>query len=117
VHRGIAWLREAAAIRDRVRQTLRFLARRLPNEHGFSYYFIDIETGERVWNCELSSIDTSLLLCGVLTARQHFNEPRFRISRPQSTSAWIDRGCSMAAKHSPWVTAVSCARVGNIIAS
>src|SRR6266852_1845746 len=65
---------KAAAIRDRVRQTLRFLKGRLPNEHGFFYHFIDIETGERVWNCELSSIDTSLLLCGVLTARQHFND-------------------------------------------
>jgi len=65
---------KAAAIRDRVRQTLRFLKVRLPNEHGFFYHFIDIETGERVWNCELSSIDTSLLLCGVLTVRQHFND-------------------------------------------
>jgi hypothetical protein len=33
-----------------------------------------IACGRRVWNCELSSIDTSLLLCGVLTARQHFND-------------------------------------------
>jgi hypothetical protein len=67
-----------AAIRDRVRQTLRFLKGRLPNERGFFYHFIDIETGERVWNCELSSIDTSLLLCGVLTARQHFNDPEIQ---------------------------------------
>src|SRR5882762_1793716 len=65
---------KAAAIRERVRQTLRFLARRLANEHGFFYHFIDVETGERVWNRELSSIDTSLLLCGVLTVRQHFND-------------------------------------------
>ena len=65
---------KAAAIRDRVRQTLRFLKDRLPNEHGFFYHFIDFEIGERMWNCELSSIDTSLLLCGVLTARQHFND-------------------------------------------
>src|ERR1700732_4255721 len=43
---------KAAAIRDRVRQTLRFLKGRLPNERGFFYHFIDIETGERVWNCE-----------------------------------------------------------------
>jgi hypothetical protein len=60
--------------RERVRQTLRFLKEKLPNEHGFFYHFIDIVTGERAWNCELSSIDTSLLLCGVLTARQHFND-------------------------------------------
>jgi hypothetical protein len=63
-----------AAIRERVRQTLRFLKRQLPHEHGFFYHFIDMETGARVWNCELSSIDTSLLLCGVLTVRQHFKD-------------------------------------------
>src|ERR1035441_11038884 len=37
-----------------------------------SNHFIDMNTGERQWKCEISSIDTSLLLCGVLTARQHF---------------------------------------------
>ncbi len=63
-----------AAIRERVRQTLRFLERQLPHERGFFYHFIDMETGERAWNCELSSIDTSLLLCGVLSVRQHFND-------------------------------------------
>ncbi|MGB6629717.1 MAG: glucoamylase family protein, partial [Terriglobales bacterium] len=65
---------KAAAIRDRVRQTLRFLKGQLRNEHGFFYHFIDMDSGERMWNCELSSIDSSLLLCGVLTARQHFND-------------------------------------------
>lgn len=63
-----------AAIRERVRQTLRFLKQQLPHAHGFFYHFIDMETGERLFNCELSSIDTSLLLCGVLTSRQHFND-------------------------------------------
>jgi hypothetical protein len=63
-----------AAIRERVRQTLRFLKRQLPNAHGFFYHFIDMQTGERAWNCELSSIDTSILLCGVLTAGQHFHD-------------------------------------------
>jgi hypothetical protein len=29
-------------------------------------------TGQRVWNSEISSIDTALLLAGVLTARQYF---------------------------------------------
>ena len=65
---------KAPAIRDRVRQTLRFVRQHLPQEHGFFYHFIDLQTGERIWNCELSSIDTSLLLCGVLTARAHFND-------------------------------------------
>src|SRR5260370_41842831 len=35
---------DGAAVRYRVRQTLRFLKRRLPNEHGFFYHFIDMET-------------------------------------------------------------------------
>lgn len=65
---------KSAEISDRVRQTLRFLKQKLPHEHGFFYHFVDFETGERAWNCELSSIDTSLLLCGVLTARQHFKD-------------------------------------------
>lgn len=33
-----------------------------------------MKTGERVWNCELSSIDTAILISGVLTVRQYFNE-------------------------------------------
>jgi hypothetical protein len=56
----------------RVLATLRFLHDRMPHERGFFYHFVDIRTGRRVWDCELSSIDTALLMCGVLTARQHF---------------------------------------------
>lgn len=40
---------------------------------GFYYHFLDMETGKRAWYCELSSIDTGLLLAGVLTAAQYFN--------------------------------------------
>lgn len=60
------------AIRDRVAATLRFVADRLPHEHGFYYHFVDMTTGERLWKCELSTIDTTLLLCGVLTCRQYW---------------------------------------------
>jgi hypothetical protein len=56
----------------RVLATLRFLHDRTPHERGFFYHFLDRRTGARAWNCELSSIDTALLMCGVLTARQHF---------------------------------------------
>jgi hypothetical protein len=62
------------AIHERVRLTLRFLKERLPHEHGFFYHFVDYETGDRLRKCELSSSDSSLLLCGVLTARQHFQD-------------------------------------------
>jgi len=59
-------------IAERARRTLDFLWRTLPHEHGFFYHFIDVNSGERQWKCEISSIDTSLLLCGVLTAREYF---------------------------------------------
>ena len=61
-------------IKERVRVTLRFLWHDLPQVHGFFYHFIDMNTGERWEQVELSSIDTSLLLCGVLTARQYFQD-------------------------------------------
>jgi len=64
--------RKKEEIVERVRGTLLFLWQKLPHEHGFYYHFIDMNSGERQWKCEISSIDTSLLLCGVLTARQHF---------------------------------------------
>ncbi|MFZ0662499.1 MAG: glucoamylase family protein [Acidobacteriaceae bacterium] len=57
---------------QRVEQTLAFLLEECPHEHGFLYHFIDLNSGERVFGSEVSSIDTSLLLCGVLTCRQYF---------------------------------------------
>ena len=60
------------AVREQVRRTLRFHTNTLPHEHGFFFHFNDIETGARYRDVELSSIDTALLLCGVLTARAHF---------------------------------------------
>jgi hypothetical protein len=65
-------------ILNRARNTLRFLANDLPNEHGFFYHFIHMESGKRWEKCELSSIDTSLLLCGVLTARQYFADQEIK---------------------------------------
>jgi len=68
--------RKPGEARERVRATLRFLRDRLPHEHGFFFHFVNWRTGARVWQCELSSIDTAILLCGVLTCRQHFREDR-----------------------------------------
>ena len=58
--------------RDRVLATLRFLWKKMPTHRGFFYHFADINTGERVWDSEVSSVDTSILLCGLLTCRRHF---------------------------------------------
>jgi hypothetical protein len=67
------WIPRAQA-EARVLATLRFLAERMPREHGWYYHFVDLGTGERRWRSELSSIDTALLLAGVLTAREFFGE-------------------------------------------
>jgi len=58
--------------RDRVLAALRFLWKKLPTHRGFFYHFANINTGEREWDSEVSSVDTAILLCGILTCRQHF---------------------------------------------
>jgi hypothetical protein len=65
---------DRTAIRDQVVRTLRFHANVLSNVHGFFFHFTDVDTGARWRDVELSSIDTSLLLCGVLTARGYFRD-------------------------------------------
>ncbi len=60
--------------RDRVRTTLRFFADKAFQQHGWFYHWLDAETGERRWQSEVSSIDTALLLGGVLTARQYYRD-------------------------------------------
>ncbi len=70
--------RPSREIKERVQTTLDFLANKLENVHGFFYHFIDFETGARWEKVELSSIDSSLLLCGMLTARQYFDDPQIQ---------------------------------------
>jgi len=40
---------------------------------GFYYHFLKMDTGTREWNCELSSVDTGLLMMGILFARNYYN--------------------------------------------
>ena len=60
---------------ERVVTTLRSLWKKLPNHRGFFYHWANINTGERIWDSEISSVDTAILLCGVLTCREHFRDP------------------------------------------
>jgi hypothetical protein len=57
---------------ERALTTLRFIHDKLPQVHGWYYHFIDMHTGERMWKCELSSIDTTLLILGALMAGQYW---------------------------------------------
>jgi hypothetical protein len=60
-----------AAARKRVLTTLRFFAR-AENQHGFYYHFMDMRTGARAINSEISTVDTSLLLAGMLFCQSYF---------------------------------------------
>ncbi|HEX4389119.1 MAG TPA: glucoamylase family protein [Steroidobacteraceae bacterium] len=82
VERG--WLRRSEAAR-RVLTTLRTFRDGpqgpepdVMGYKGFYYHFLDMQTGRRVWNCEVSLIDTTLLLAGILTAAQYFDARRER---------------------------------------
>jgi hypothetical protein len=39
---------------------------------GFYYHFLDMKTGRRVWDCELSTVDTTFLIAGMLAAATYF---------------------------------------------
>jgi len=61
-----------SAAQERVLAAFESLWAKLPNHRGFFYHWANINTGERVWDAEVSSVDTTILLCGVLTCREYF---------------------------------------------
>lgn len=62
--------------RERARNTLRFFADKAFQEHGWFYHWLDAKSGERRWTSEVSSIDTALLVAGVLTVGQYFRDDK-----------------------------------------
>jgi hypothetical protein len=79
VERGWVGRTEAA---ERTLATLRFFWRSRqgpgPDATGYQglyYHFLDMETGVRARQCELSTVDSALLLGGVLTAAEYFDRP------------------------------------------
>ena len=71
--------REAAV--QRTLATLRFFSRSAHGPEpdatgyrGFYYHFLDMQTGRRAWQCELSTIDTALLLAGMLACAKFFTD-------------------------------------------
>ena len=74
------WISREAG-RTRVLTTLEFLWNS-PHGHeadatgykGFYFHFLDMQTGRRAGDAELSTIDTALLLAGVLHVQQYFDQ-------------------------------------------
>lgn len=62
--------------RERTRVTLDFFANKSFHNNGWFYHFVDYETGVRWRNSEVSTIDTALLLGGILSAKQCFSDDR-----------------------------------------
>lgn len=63
-----------AQLEQRALATLQFLSAQAPAENGFFYHFMDMNTGARSGTSEVSSIDTAILLCGILACRAHFQD-------------------------------------------
>src|SRR5215470_11304187 len=77
VERGVVIRKFAAKIaRRRLRNLLDLPQDPEPDAagyRGFFYHFLDIETGRRVWDCELSTLDSAFLFAGVLTCSTYFD--------------------------------------------
>lgn len=75
-----SWITRAQA-RDRVLSTLEFFATAprgpqaagIAGHKGFFYHFLDMQSGHRYRDVELSTIDTTLLLGGVLVCQSYFD--------------------------------------------
>lgn len=77
VHRGVLTREFAAKI---AKKRLKYLAHcpqgpepDASGHKGFFYHFLDIETGRRVWQCELSTVDSAFLFAGALTVATFFD--------------------------------------------
>lgn len=68
------WLKREDAL-ARTKLTLRSILTKWGHERGWLYHFIDWRTGNREWNSEASSIDTSILLAGMLAAERYWKDP------------------------------------------
>jgi len=76
VERGLLGRREAI---DRTLATLIFFDESpqgtepdATGYRGFYYHFLDMQSGRRAWDCEVSTVDSAFLLAGMLAAAQYF---------------------------------------------
>jgi hypothetical protein len=78
VERGVVIRKFAAKIARRRLQSLLDLPQGpgpdAAGYKGFYYHFLDIDTGRRVWQCELSTLDSAFLFAGVLTCAAYFDQ-------------------------------------------
>lgn len=57
---------------ERANKTLDTFLNNLESTHGFFYHFVNMNTGKREWNCEVSIIDTGIFICGAIAGGEYF---------------------------------------------
>ena len=67
------WIKYKKAY-DRVNRTLETFINNVEGKNGFYYHFVNMQTGKREWNCEVSIIDTAIFICGAITAGEYFGK-------------------------------------------
>ena len=58
----------------RASKTLDTFLNHVEGKNGFYYHFVNMETGKREWNCEISIIDTAIFICGAITVGEYFGK-------------------------------------------
>jgi hypothetical protein len=73
------WMTRDAAV-ARTLATLEFLANSVQDTRadatgykGFYYHFLDMDSGRRTWDSELSTVDSTFLIAGALLAAEYFD--------------------------------------------
>jgi hypothetical protein len=76
------WMRREEAV-ERTLSVLRFFSKNgggpQPDElgaQGFYYHFLDMQTGQRLGQCEISTIDSAILIAGMLAAGAYYQDDR-----------------------------------------
>ena len=94
VERG--WLTRTQAVGITLK-TLRFFAEadmsgspQSTGHRGFYFHFLDMRTGTRAWKSELSSIDTSFLIAGVLAAASYFDRDTTHEAEIRATARMLE---------------------------
>jgi hypothetical protein len=100
--------------RDRVLKTLEFFLKaptgpegqNVSGYQGFFYHFLDMETGYRFKDVELSTIDTTLLLAGALFCQSYFDQKDYKenLIRQHAETLYRRANWKWFQMSKPWVS-------------
>lgn len=82
------WITRRRAL-ERARAIASATLAHAPSHRGWFYHFYDPKTMERMWNCEVSTIDTSLYLNGLMVAEGYFRDAKLKTTADR-TYARVD---------------------------